>query len=103
MNLASRHSQNWNGGLDYTWNQCAGGVLNLATLNPAATIVLGNLRATGTAILYTTHYLEEAENLCQRIGIIDHGKLLAEGKLGELQERIGGGVRRQPSWEPHRT
>src|ERR1022692_1926453 len=49
-----------------------------------------NLRASGTAILYTTHYLEEAENLCQRIGIIDHGSLLAEGTLNELQERLGG-------------
>ena len=48
------------------------------------------LRASGTAILYTTHYLEEAETLCQRIGIIDHGRLLAEGTLGELQERLGG-------------
>jgi len=49
-----------------------------------------NLRATGTAILYTTHYLEEAEALCQRIGIIDHGRLLAEGTFSELQERLGG-------------
>jgi ABC-2 type transport system ATP-binding protein len=48
------------------------------------------LRATGTAILYTTHYLEEAETLCDRIGIIDHGRLLAEGTLGQLQERLGG-------------
>jgi ABC-2 type transport system ATP-binding protein len=48
------------------------------------------LCAEGTAILYTTHYLEEAETLCRRIGIIDHGKLLAEGTLAELQERLGG-------------
>jgi ABC-2 type transport system ATP-binding protein len=48
------------------------------------------LRASGTAILYTTHYLEEAETLCHRIGIIDHGRLLAEGTLNELQERLGG-------------
>jgi len=48
------------------------------------------LRASGTAILYTTHYLEEAETLCQRIGIIDHGRVLAEGTLSELQERLGG-------------
>jgi ABC-2 type transport system ATP-binding protein len=48
------------------------------------------LRATGTGILYTTHYLEEAESLCQRIGIIDHGRLLAEGTFSELQERLGG-------------
>jgi len=40
--------------------------------------------------LYTTHYLEEAETLCARIGIIDHGRLLAEGTLRELQDRLGG-------------
>jgi ABC-2 type transport system ATP-binding protein len=50
------------------------------------------LRASGTAILYTTHYLEEAETLCQRIGIIDHGKVLAEGTLSQLQERLGEGL-----------
>ena len=49
-----------------------------------------NLCASGTGILYTTHYLEEAETLCQRIGIIDQGRLLAEGTLAELQERLGG-------------
>jgi len=48
------------------------------------------LRASGTGILYTTHYLEEAETLCDRIGIIDHGQVLAEGSLSELQERLGG-------------
>lgn len=44
----------------------------------------------GAAILYTTHYLEEAEFLCNRIGIIDHGQLHAEGTLAELQHRISG-------------
>jgi ABC-2 type transport system ATP-binding protein len=51
---------------------------------------IGGLRASGTGILYTTHYLEEAESLCQRIGIIDHGRLLAEGTLNQLRERLGG-------------
>jgi len=49
-----------------------------------------SLARDGTSILYTTHYLEEAEMLCQRIGIIDHGQLLAEGTLPELQKRLGG-------------
>jgi len=49
-----------------------------------------DLCAQGTGILYTTHYLEEAETLCRRVGIIDHGKLLAEGSLADLQERLGG-------------
>jgi ABC-2 type transport system ATP-binding protein len=48
------------------------------------------LCAQGTGILYTTHYLEEAETLCRRVGIIDQGKLLAEGTLADLQERLGG-------------
>jgi ABC-2 type transport system ATP-binding protein len=43
----------------------------------------------GTGVLYTTHYLEEAETLCHRIGIIDHGTILAEGTLTELQRRLG--------------
>ena len=42
------------------------------------------LRDEGTAILYTTHYMEEAERLCARIGIIDAGKLIAEGTRAEL-------------------
>ena len=46
--------------------------------------------AEGTSILYTTHYLEEAETLCDRIGILDHGQLLAEGTLNELQAKLGG-------------
>jgi ABC-2 type transport system ATP-binding protein len=40
--------------------------------------------ATGMAILYTTHYMEEAERLCDRIGIIDHGQLVAQGTRREL-------------------
>lgn len=43
----------------------------------------------GSGILYTTHYLEEAETLCDRIGIIDKGRLLTEGSLNELQQGIG--------------
>ena len=44
----------------------------------------------GTGVLYTTHYLDEAESLCERINIIDEGKVLAEGTLSELQNRLGG-------------
>ncbi len=43
------------------------------------------LNEMGSTIIYTTHYMEEAEFLCSRIGIIDHGKLIAEGTLSELQ------------------
>ena len=47
------------------------------------------LRDAGTAILYTTHYTEEAERLCARIGIIDSGRLIAEGTRAELVARLG--------------
>ena len=38
----------------------------------------------GMAVLYTTHYMEEAERICDRVGIIDHGRLVAEGTRREL-------------------
>lgn len=47
------------------------------------------LGATGIGVLYTTQYMEEAERLCDRVGIIDHGKLIAEGTRRELVELIG--------------
>jgi ABC-2 type transport system ATP-binding protein len=43
----------------------------------------------GTAILYTTHYMEEAERLCDRVGIIDEGTLRAEGTRRELVSLVG--------------
>lgn len=48
-----------------------------------------DLRAEGMSILYTTHYMEEAERLCDRIGIIDEGKILAEGTRRELVSLVG--------------
>jgi ABC-2 type transport system ATP-binding protein len=46
--------------------------------------------AAGTTVVYTTHYLEEVEQLCDRIAIMDHGKILAEGTLDQLTSRTGG-------------
>ncbi len=42
------------------------------------------LKERGKAMLYTTHYMEEAERLCDRIQIMDHGKTISEGTLREL-------------------
>ncbi|MEX2554809.1 MAG: ABC transporter ATP-binding protein [Actinomycetota bacterium] len=49
-----------------------------------------SLAVEGMAVLYTTHYMEEAERLCDRIGIIDQGALVAEGTRRELIAKIAG-------------
>ena len=51
--------------------------------------VIREVAAGGTTVLYTTHYMDEAEQLCDRIGIIDHGRILAMGSLAELTRRAG--------------
>ena len=58
------------------------------------------LRDGGKAILYTTHYMEEAERLCDRIGIIDAGRLVAEGTRRELVASLGEEVRIDVGFEP---
>jgi len=50
--------------------------------------IVEGLAAEGRAVLYTTHYMEEAQRLCRRIAIIDHGKILAIGTLAELIQRV---------------
>ena len=47
------------------------------------------LSAAGMGILYTTHYMEEAERLCDRVGIMDEGRIIAEGRRRELVALIG--------------
>ena len=47
------------------------------------------LRDQGMTVLYTTHYMEEAEELSDRVGIIDHGELIAVGTQAELTKTIG--------------
>ena len=48
-----------------------------------------DLNQTGITILYTTHYMEEAQELSDRVGIIDHGKLIALGTQKELTAQVG--------------
>ena len=50
------------------------------------------LRETGTSVFLTTHYLEEADALCDRLAIIDHGRIVAEGSPDELKREIAGDV-----------
>ena len=47
--------------------------------------VVEKLHKEGMTIVYTTHYMEEAERLCDRIGIIDNGEIIAQGTLDELR------------------
>jgi ABC-2 type transport system ATP-binding protein len=49
---------------------------------------LEKLRDSGKAILYTTHYMEEAERLCDRLVIIDHGKVIADDTMQGLSARL---------------
>jgi len=46
--------------------------------------MIGELKGRGVSLLYTTHYMEEAERLCDRIAIIDHGRIIASGTTEEL-------------------
>ncbi|MEA2684462.1 MAG: type transport system ATP-binding protein [Chloroflexota bacterium] len=50
------------------------------------------LRDTGTTVFLTTHYLEEADALCDRLAIIDHGKIVAEGTPDALKRQVAGDV-----------
>jgi ABC-2 type transport system ATP-binding protein len=50
------------------------------------------LRAGGTTVFLTTHYLDEADQLCDRVAIVDHGQVIAEGTPAELKKRSAGGT-----------
>ena len=50
---------------------------------------IASRRESGTCVLFSTHVLSEAERLCDRLGIIDHGRLLAEGTVDELRAETG--------------
>jgi ABC-2 type transport system ATP-binding protein len=55
--------------------------------------IIEELRRDRKTILMTTHYIEEAERLCDRVAIVDHGKVIALGTPRELKQRSGGNTR----------
>ena len=55
--------------------------------------IIEELRRDKKTILMTTHYIEEAERLCDRVAIVDHGKVIAFGTPRELKARSGGTTR----------
>ncbi len=52
--------------------------------------IIRDIARQGTTIIFTTHHLEEAEKLCDRIAIMDHGKVLQTGSVAELAKVAGG-------------
>ena len=63
--------------------------------------LIEDFRATGRTIVLTTHYMDEAERLCERVAIVDHGHVIALGTPLELIESIG--ARHHPPPEPRTT
>jgi ABC-2 type transport system ATP-binding protein len=51
--------------------------------------ILRVLHAEGQTILLTTHYMEEAEALCEQVAVMDHGEVLAQGTVNELKDGAG--------------
>ena len=64
-----------------------------AGLDPQSRLALwdlvGTLRGEGLTVVLTTHYMEEADKLCQRLAIVDHGRILAEGTPEQLKQESG--------------
>jgi ABC-2 type transport system ATP-binding protein len=58
--------------------------------------LIEEFKATGRSILLTTHYMDEAEKLCDRVAIVDHGHVIALGSPAELIESIGATIPAPP-------
>jgi ABC-2 type transport system ATP-binding protein len=52
--------------------------------------IIRNFQRGGGTVLLTTHYMDEAERLCDRLAIVDHGQVIAEGTPSDLIDRLGG-------------
>lgn len=64
--------------------------------------ILQDLKSRGVTMILTTHYMEEAENLCERITIMDRGRFLASGSLNDLLRDQGGGDILEFAMEPEK-
>jgi len=65
-------------------------------------VIVRTLVARGTTVLLTTQYLDEADQLADRIAVIEHGRVIAEGTSGELKASAGSGVLRVRLRDPAR-
>jgi ABC transporter DrrB family efflux protein len=65
-------------------------------------VIVRELVRDGTTVLLTTQYLEEADELADRIAVIDHGRVIAEGTGNELKDRIGGQILEVELTDPSR-
>jgi ABC-2 type transport system ATP-binding protein len=96
--------KSFSGGMKRRLNLCMGLIHNpkfllldepTVGIDPQARLtilkIIREAAASGTTVLYTTHYMDEAEELCDRIAIIDHGKILTSGSLDELARIAGEG------------
>ena len=105
VDAADRPTRTWSGGMRRRLDVGMGivhqpGLLFLdeptTGLDPQARAGLWDeisaLRALGTTVFLTTHYLDEADALCDRLAIIDHGTIVVEGTPEELKRRIAGDV-----------
>jgi len=52
--------------------------------------IIRQFQTSGGTVLLTTHYMDEAERLCDRLAIVDHGQIIAEGTPADLIDRLGG-------------
>ena len=52
--------------------------------------MIRDIRGRGRTVLLTTHYMDEAERLCDRVAVVDHGRLIAMGPPADLIARLGG-------------
>ncbi len=97
IDAANRRVSTYSGGMKRRVNLIAGVLHNPAILfldEPTVgvdvhsrNVIIQHLKeinAAGTTIIYTSHHMEEAQNFCTRVSIIDHGKILTEGTPAEL-------------------